>query len=58
VVVTVLGGWMVIEGLLFLAIGDKFIAFSMVLMRGGMRWWAIFASLAGVGLVIAAALRF
>lgn len=57
VVVTVLGGWIAIEGLLFLAVGDRFIQFSAALLGGGTRIWAIIASLIGVAAIVAALMR-
>ena len=51
VVVTVIGGWIVIEGLAFLAFGDRFIRFAAAMMGSGQRVWAIIASVLGVAMI-------
>ncbi len=58
VLVTVLGGWIAIEGLLFLAVGDRFVAFSSALMTAGGRAWAILSILLGILGIVFALLRF
>lgn len=57
VVVTVFGGWIVVEGVMFLAFGDKFIKLSALMMGGGMRIWAIVGAAGGAAMIVAALLR-
>ena len=57
VVVTIVGGWVVVEGVMFLAFGDKFIKLSAVMMGGGMRIWAIVGAVGGAAMIVAALLR-
>lgn len=57
VVVTVIGGWVVVEGVMFLAFGDKFIKLSALMMGGGMRIWAIAGAAGGGAMIVAALLR-
>lgn len=56
-IVTVLGGWVVVEGVLFLAFGDKFIRLSAIMMGGGMRLWAAFGGFMGLAMVVYAVMR-
>ncbi len=55
--VKIVGAWMVVEGALFLAVGDWFIAFAKRLMGAAPRLWAILSILIGIGLIVAAELR-
>lgn len=57
ILVKVIGGWMVIEGALFLAIGDWFIRFARGLMGVSIKLWAIIAIAIGLAGIIAAGLR-
>jgi len=57
IVVKVLGGWMIIEGALFLAFGDAFIAFGRKMMAAATRVWALLSLVLGIALTIAAVLR-
>ena len=57
VAVKVIGGWMVVEGALFLAIGDMFMNFARKLMGGASRLWASIAILAGLAAIAAAGIR-
>lgn len=57
VAVKVIGGWMVVEGALFLAIGDMFMNFARKLMGGASRLWASIAILAGLAVIAAAGIR-
>ncbi len=58
VLVTVLGGIMVLEGALILAVGDRFLAFARGLIGRASRPWAAFSAMLGVGLIVVAATRF
>ncbi len=58
VLVTVLGGIMTLEGAVFLAIGDRFLAFSRWLIGRASRPWAAFSAILGVALIVIAAIRF
>jgi len=58
VIVKVLGAWMVIEGALFLAVGDLFIEFGRRMMGAATKLWVSLSLLMGIAFVIAAALRF
>lgn len=57
VLVTVLGGWIAIEGVLFLAVGDRFIAFSSALMSSGGRIWAMLSIVLGLAGIAAGLIR-
>lgn len=57
VVVTVIGGWVVVEGVMFLAFGDKFVKLSALMMGGGMRIWAIVGAVMGAAMVVFALTR-
>ncbi len=56
ILITVLGGWIVIEGAIILAFGDKFLTFAAGLMQGG-RLWAFFSILIGIGLTVVGLIR-
>ncbi len=53
VVVSLIGGVAIAEGLLLLAMGDRFLAFARALVIRFGRGWAGFAALAGAALVLA-----
>jgi hypothetical protein len=57
VLVTVIGGGMVVEGALILAFGDTFFAFARRLMGAANRLWAGLSLLLGAALIVAALLR-
>ena len=57
ILITVIGGWIVVEGLLILAFGDWFMVFSARLMGKGGRAWAAIAILFGLAAVFAALYR-
>ena len=58
VVAKFLGVWMIVEGALFIAFGDAFLNFARRLMGAAEKLWVAIAFLIGVGLTVAAALRF
>jgi hypothetical protein len=51
VVVTVIGGWIVIEGLAFLAFGDRFIPIVATVLGSNQRFWAVIACVLGVVII-------
>ena len=57
VLVTVIGGGMVVEGALILAFGDNFLAFARRLMGAANRLWAGLSLLLGAALIVVALLR-
>lgn len=57
VAVKFVGAWMVVEGALFLAIGDKFLGFANRMMGAAPRLWAWLSLLIGIALVVVAELR-
>ncbi len=57
IVVTVIGGWVVIEGVAFLVFGDRFVAMSAVMMGSANRIWAVLAVVAGLAMMAAALMR-
>ncbi|WP_421993088.1 hypothetical protein [Qipengyuania sp.] len=57
VLVTVLGGWIAIEGALILAFGDSFLAIARRLMGAANKLWAWLSLLMGVVLIAAALIR-
>lgn len=57
IAVKFIGGWMVIEGAIFLAFGDFMIAFSKRMMAIVNRFWAYLAVLIGLAAIIVAELR-
>lgn len=57
ILVSVVGGVMVIEGALLLASGDRFIRFSRRLIGNASKGWAGFAALLGVALILTAFTR-
>ena len=58
ILVTVLGAWILIEGVLFLAFGDVFLRFTGPLMRAVNKYWALASAGLGLGLIIWALQRF
>ena len=57
VLVTIIGGGMVVEGALILAFGDNFLAFARRLMGAANRLWAGLSLLLGAALIVVALLR-
>lgn len=57
IVVSVMGGLMVAEGLLMLAAGERFMAFARRLMAMAGMAWAGLAALVGIVLIVAALAR-
>lgn len=57
VTVSAIGGMAVLEGLLMLGAGNRFIRFGRVLIGRAGRAWALFAVLLGVGAIAVALLR-
>ena len=57
ILVTVIGGWVMIEGLLILAVGDWFMGFAGRMMGGTSRIWGGIAILLGAGVIIAGLVR-
>ena len=58
ILVTVLGAWILVEGVLFLAFGDLFLKFAGPLMRSANKYWALASAVLGLGLIIWALQRF
>lgn len=56
--VRLIGAWAVIEGALFLAVGEPFMAFSRRLMGTATRLWAWLSLLLGLAAIAAALTRF
>ncbi|MEX0341501.1 MAG: hypothetical protein AB3N06_02855 [Erythrobacter sp.] len=57
VLVTVLGGWMALEGALLIAFGDVFLAIARRLAGAANKLWAWLSFFIGVGLIAAALIR-
>lgn len=57
IVVSVMGGLMVAEGALILAMGDRFLGFARTLIGGASKGWAGFSALLGFALIAAAMSR-
>ena len=57
ILITVLGGWIFIEGALILAVGDWFLNFASKLMGTANRIWAGFSIVVGLGAIFAALVR-
>ena len=55
--VKIIGAWVLIEGALFLAVGDWFIKFARRLMGASTKLWAMLAIAFGIAAIIAAELR-
>jgi hypothetical protein len=58
ILVTVLGGIMVLEGAVILALGDRFLTFARWMIGKANRFWAVFSAILGVVLIVIAAARF
>jgi hypothetical protein len=57
ILISVIGGWIVIEGMLILAVGDWFMDFSARLMGKGGRAWAVLAIIFGLAAAFAGFVR-
>lgn len=57
VIVTVIGGGMVVEGAIFLAFGEPFVRAAQVMMGWMNRAWALFAAAIGIALIAVALAR-
>ena len=57
ILITVIGGWIVVEGLLILAAGDWFMGFASRMMAVVSPAWAIFSIIIGLAAIIAGFLR-
>lgn len=57
ILITVIGGWIIIEGMLILAAGDWFMDFSARLMGKGARVWAVLAIIFGLAAAFTGLLR-
>ncbi|MEO9635632.1 MAG: hypothetical protein ABJF89_10525 [Parasphingorhabdus sp.] len=57
ILITVIGGWIVIEGLLILAFGDWFLGFASRMMSSGSPVWAILSIIIGLAAIFAGLLR-
>lgn len=57
VVITVMGGLVVLEGMALLAFGGPFMTFAKIFMGIASRGWAAFAGVLGIALVVVALLR-
>ena len=57
ILITVIGGWILIEGMLIMAVGDWFMGFAARLMGQGGRAWAVFAIIFGLAAAFAGLLR-
>lgn len=57
ILVKLLGAWMVIEGALFLAIGDVFLRFASAMMGAATRVWVLISLLLGLVMAAFAAAR-
>ena len=58
IVITVMGGGMVVEGLVILAFGRPFLHFASVMMGAVNRIWALLSGALGIVLICVAMLRF
>ncbi len=58
IVISVMGGGMVLEGLVILAFGRPFLHFASAMMGAVNRMWALFAAGLGIVLICVAMLRF
>ncbi|MEH6662994.1 MAG: hypothetical protein V7679_15215 [Parasphingorhabdus sp.] len=57
ILITVIGGWIVVEGLLILAVGDWFMGLAGRMMANGSRAWAMFAIIFGFAAISAGFVR-
>jgi len=53
-IVKIIGFWMVIEGALFIALGDLFLDFVTKVLNATPRLWAILSIIIGIAMIIAA----
>lgn len=58
ILVTVLGGVMVLEGAVILALGDRFLTFARWMIGKANRFWTAFSAILGLALIVVAATRF
>lgn len=56
--VTALGGVMVLEGAVILALSDRFLTFARLMIGKANRFWAAFSAILGLALIVIAATRF
>ncbi|MEO9601186.1 hypothetical protein [Parasphingorhabdus sp.] len=57
ILITVIGGWIVVEGMLILAFGNWFMGFASRIMPKGARIWAVLAIIVGLAASFAGLLR-
>tara|TARA_R110000824_G_scaffold99123_1_gene236200 strand:- start:1008 stop:1412 length:405 start_codon:yes stop_codon:yes gene_type:complete len=57
ILITVIGGWIIIEGMLILALGDWFMGFASRLMSAASRPWAVLSIIFGFAAVFAGLVR-
>lgn len=57
ILITVLGVWMFLEGLLIFAFGDWFLKFAGKMVGSGLRIWAIFSLVLGILIIFVALWR-
>ena len=57
ILITVIGGWIVVEGLLILAAGDWFMGFASRLMAAASRVWTILSIIISLAAIFAGFLR-
>ena len=57
ILITVLGGWIIVEGLLILAVPDLFLGFAQNMMNGPNRIWAGLSILIGVAAIFIGIIR-
>lgn len=57
ILITVMGAWIFVEGVLIFAFGDWFLNFAGKLMGGGLRIWAVLSILIGIAAIFAALVR-
>ena len=58
ILVTVLGAWVLVEGALFLALGDWVMRFVGPMMGAVNKWWALVSVAIGLVLIVWALMRF
>ena len=57
ILITVIGVWILLEGVAILAFGDWFLGFAGRMMGGGARIWALFALVLGILIIFVALWR-
>ena len=57
ILITVLGAWIFLEGVLIFAFGDWFLNFAGKMMGSGLRIWAIFSLILGILIIFVALWR-